>query len=204
MSFLDSAKPLSTCSARNCAGCPVGQTLHCHFQMTDLVRFLAVAFPSFFLGGIGIGRVSIGALMPWAFIVGSFFGLVEIRVLCAHCPHYAEATGTLRCWANHGSPKLWQYRPGPLSRLEKVVLWGGFLAVWGYPQAFLLAREKWFLLIAYTLASLGFFWFLKRVMCPHCTNFACPLNEVGEPARRGFFARNPQIAKAWNVEIKND
>ncbi|GAJ20475.1 unnamed protein product, partial [marine sediment metagenome] len=25
---------------------------------------------------------------------------------------------TLKCWANYGSPKLWKYRPGPMSLNE--------------------------------------------------------------------------------------
>lgn len=201
MSFPDSTQPLATCTARSCVGCPVSQTLHCHFGLTDLVRFLAAALPGFFLGGIGIGRVNMAALVPWAMIVGGFFELVEIRVLCTHCPHYAETTGTLRCWANYGSPKLWRYRPGPLSGLEKAVLWGGFLAVWGYPPAFLLVGKQWLLLMAYMLASTGFFFFLKRFLCSQCMNFACPLNEVGETARKAFFTLHPQVAEAWDVDI---
>ena len=30
-------------------------------------------------------------------------------------------TKTLKCWANYGSPKLWKYRPGPMSLAEKTV-----------------------------------------------------------------------------------
>ena len=44
-----------------------------------------------------------------------FFGFIETRVLCSHCPHYAEEGASLRCWANYGSPKLFKYRPGPMS-----------------------------------------------------------------------------------------
>jgi hypothetical protein len=197
MSFLDPTKPLATCTAQSCAGCPVSRTLRCHFGATDLARFLAAALPSFILGGIGIGRVNIPALVSWVVIIGVFFELVEIRVLCAHCPHYAEATGTLRCWANYGAPKLWRYRPGPLSSLEKAILGGGFLVIWGYPLAFLLVGKQWFLLVAYTLTSMGFFFFLKQALCSRCMNFACPLNSAGETARSAFFTLNPQAAKAW-------
>jgi hypothetical protein len=31
-------------------------------------------------------------------------------------------------------------------------------------------------------------------------NFACPLNEVDEAARRMFFECNPTIAKAWRKQ----
>lgn len=189
--------PLPTCIAQSCVGCPVSQTLHCHFQATDLVRFLAAALPGFFLAGIGIAQIDIRALVLWIVILGSFFGLIEIRVLCAHCPHYAEPARTLRCWANYGALKLWRYCPGPLSGIEKTVLWGGFLAVWGYPPVFLVIGKLWFLFVTYTLASVGFFWFLKRVFCSHCMNFACPLNGVGATGRAMFLARNPQIAEAW-------
>jgi hypothetical protein len=50
------------------------------------------------------------------------FGLLEIRVMCSHCPHYAEAGRLLKCWANYGSPKLWAYRPGPMCRMETLHL----------------------------------------------------------------------------------
>ena len=132
-------------------------------------------------------------------IVG-FFGFLEIRVMCSHCPHYAEPGYSLKCWANYGSPKLWRYRPGPMILIEKTIFFGGFIVVWGYPLLFLLAGSQWFLLIVYVLSTTGFFMTLRKYFCSQCINFACPLNTVGETARRGFFDRNPEIAEAWGID----
>jgi len=123
--------------------------------------------------------------------------------MCSHCPHYAEPGGSLQCWANYGSPKLWKYRPGPMSGMEKAVFWGGFAAVWGYPLIFLLVGMQWFLFIVYVLSSLGFFMTLKISFCSQCMNFACPLNGVEDRVREDFFERNPVVAEAWGLDAEN-
>jgi len=128
-----------------------------------------------------------------------FFGFVEIRVMCSHCPHYAEEGSSLKCWANHGSPKLWKYRPGPMSTAENIVFFGGIVAVWGYPLPFFFVGGLWFLLGLYILLSAGFFVTLKMFLCSQCMNFACPLNGVPEPVRNRFFDRNPLVADAWKA-----
>lgn len=202
VSFLDPNKPLATCVSQSCADCPVHKTLHCHFGPSDLARFMIFTSPSLLVGGAGIFRVGVGFLAPWFAILLSNFGLVEIRVMCSHCPHYTEPGATLRCWANYGSPKIWQYRPGPMSCAETAVFWIGLFAVWGYPLAFLLVGAEWLLLIVFVLFSVGAAMATKSHMCSQCINFACPLNSVGEDMRTSFFERNPSVAKAWDVNVK--
>lgn len=204
MGYLDPKRPLATCVAEACDGCPVQGVLHCHFRARDLVHFLLIATPSFLLGGAGIVRTGSEYLIPWAVLVVGGFGLLETRVLCAHCPHYAEPTRGLWCRANCGTPKLWRYRPGPASRGEQALLLGIFAAIWGYPLIFLLGGTQWFLLATYALTTAGFFATLKTYLCSQCMNFACPLNGVGEEVRNVFFARNPRIAAAWGVETKKE
>jgi hypothetical protein len=111
-------------------------------------------------------------LAVWIAIMIGFFGFAEIRVMCAHCPHYAEAGRTLGCWANHGSPKLWKYRPGPMSAFEKRIFWAGLALIWGYPLPSLFNGAQWFLLILYILTNAGFFMMLKLFLCSRCMNFA--------------------------------
>jgi hypothetical protein len=195
-------KPIITCIAETCDDCPVDNTLHCHFTARDLMRFFLIVSPSFLLGGVGIYYANSRMLVPWLVIIIGFFGFIEIRAMCSHCPHYAEPDRTLRCWANYGSPKLWKYRPGPMTSMEKVVFGGGFLIVWGYPLVFLLISLQWFLLIVYVLACVGFFIGLRIFFCSQCMNFACPLNAVQHENRRLFFDRNPDIANAWDADIK--
>lgn len=134
-------------------------------------------------------------------IIG-YFGFVEIRVMCSHCPHYAEEGSSLKCWANYGSLKIWKYRPGPMTFWEKVLFLAGFAFVWGYPLFFLISFFQWFLLIVYLLTIAGFFMTLRAFLCSQCMNFACPLNTVKNEVRGDFFERNPEVAKAWAVDIK--
>jgi hypothetical protein len=54
MIFLDPNKPIATCISETCDNCTVSKTLHCHFSSRDLIHFLLIASPSFFLGGAGI------------------------------------------------------------------------------------------------------------------------------------------------------
>jgi len=197
MAFLDPATPIATCSAADCADCPVAASIHCHFRPKDLSHFLLISLPGFIIGGGAVLGFGVWPLAVWVAIIGGFFGLLEIRVMCSHCPHYAEPGDTLGCWANHGSPKLWRYRPGPMSPLEKAVFFGGLVAVWGYPLVFLAMGHSWFLLTVYVLTSSAFFVTLKMFLCSRCMNFACPLNGVGEAERNLFFERNPAVADAW-------
>lgn len=119
MLFLDPKQPLITCESDSCDDCTINTNLHCHFSLKDWINFLLIAFPPFLLGGAGIKYLNGWLLIPWITFVVAIFGFVEIRVMCSHCPHYSESLKSLKCWANYGSPKLWKYRPGPMTIFEK-------------------------------------------------------------------------------------
>jgi hypothetical protein len=195
--FLDPQRPLATCIAQNCEGCPVRKDVHCHFRGRDLVAFMLAFFPCLIIGGAGIVRISAWWLAPWLIMSLGYFGLVEIRVMCSHCPHYAEPGKSLQCWANYGSPRLWKYRPGPMTTMEKIVFEAGLLLIVGFPLIFLLVGLQWFLLALYLLTASSGFVTLKRSFCSQCMNFACPLNNVDPRVRADFFKRNPVVASAW-------
>ncbi len=195
--FLDSQRPLTTCTSKTCEGCPVSKDIHCHFHGFDLAAFLFAGLPMVIIGAVGVARVGAWWLVPWGLIVFSYFGFVEIRVMCSHCPHYAEPGKSLQCWANYGSPRLWKYRPGPMSVTEKIVFLSGLVLVMGYPLAFLLIGPQWFLLAVYLVTAISFYLTLRRSYCSECMNFACPLNVTSEKVRAEFFLRNPVVAKAW-------
>ncbi len=199
MAFKDPATPIATCKASDCVACPAAHSIHCHFRPLELVHFWLISLPPFLVGGTAVlasGWIPLAVYV--VFIVG-YFNFVEIRVMCSHCPHYAEEGATLRCWANHGSPKLWKYRPGPMSTTEKVVFLGGFVVAWGYPLAFFVVNGLWWLLGLYILLTSGFFMTLKMFLCSQCMNFACQLNGIPDSARALFFAQNPTVAKAWKT-----
>ena len=195
--FLNAENPISTCRAEICDGCAVNHSIHCHFKLIELVHFLLISLPPFLLGGVGIYNRSGWLLVPWILCVIAFFGFIEIRVMCSHCPHYAESATSLKCWANYGAPKLWKYRPGPMSILEKIIFFSGFVIVWGYPLVILAVSGQWFLLLVYGITTAGFFMTLIKFLCVQCMNFACPLNSVAEDTRMAFFKQNPMVGKAW-------
>lgn len=197
MPFLDPAKPLATCSADSCQDCGVGEKIHCHFRPLDLAYFMILCLPGFLLGGKAILDQGWWWFIIWLGVLVLFFGFVEIRVMCSHCPHYAEEGFTLACWANNGMPKLWKYRPGPMSIWEKTVFLAGFAVVWGYPLVFLLMGSAWFLLLVYLLCVIALFMSLQLFLCSKCMNFACPLNRVDQAVRREFLRKNPRVQAAW-------
>jgi hypothetical protein len=203
MVFLDPSKPIATCTAPECHNCPVSKEVHCHFRPKELIYFLLICLPGFIVGGAGLLAFGVWPLLLWIAIIIAFFGFLEIRVMCSHCPHYAEEGTTLRCWANHGSPKLWNYRPGPMSFIEKISFFGGLAVVWGYPLPFLWLGSLWFLLVLYILTNGAFFASLKSFLCSQCMNFACPLNSVSETTRDLFFQRNPSIAEHWSKNAQD-
>ena len=152
-----SLKPIATCVRSNCRDCRLQGLIHCHFDLFDLAKFILAVLPSFILGALGIRMIDSNLILPWVVLCVGFFGFVEIKILCSHCPHYAEPGNFLRCWANHGSPKLWKYRPGPLSPIEKIVLLGGFGMVWGYPLVFLILGGGF--VVTYSICAVKY-WFL--------------------------------------------
>jgi len=204
LEFLDPNKPIATCISETCDNCTVSETLHCHFTLNDLIHFLLIVSPSFLLGGAGIYYISGWWLIPWLIVIIGYFGFVEIRVMCSHCPHYAEKGSSLKCWANYGSPKIWKYRPGPMTFWEKFIFFVGLALIWGYPLFFLISDFQLFLLIVYLLSVAGFFKTLGMFLCSQCMNFACPLNTVNNEVRSNFFKCNPKIAEAWANDIKHN
>jgi len=200
--FLESDKSLYTCNVENCHNCGLSDKLVCHFNIKQLFGFLFVVSPSFIIAGIIIIKFNPFLLFPWIVLILSYFGFVEIRVMCSHCPHYAESEiKTLKCWANYGSPKLWKYRPGPMSLNEKIIFYLGFTIILIYPITFFILENSYIFLGLYfvfiVLSKLA----LNKYYCTHCINYACPLNNVNEEIRSKFFSKNPIVREAWKKYI---
>jgi hypothetical protein len=183
----------------DCEGCGLDARLDCRFESGRIAVFATIALPV--MASATVGMVFTGFITgSWAaqfaylvFVV-SFFTVVEAFLLCRHCPYYARSEATIRCHANYGLPKLWKYNPGPLSHLERV----GLLSCFGFFGLFPVAVEVGgliylrssgsalgstaLLLLCVTAATLSlavaFFYLLRRLFCPRCVNFSCPLNGV--------------------------
>ena len=181
-----------------CTGCTLNTRLKCRFKRADLLHFLALAFG--FMLPAAIGLLQAGQIIPligWIAFMLFFFNVWEIRILCSHCPYYAEPGHILRCIANYGSLKLWRYHPEPMSRAERVQLYAGFALFGGLPFPFLLAGEQWILAGLAGWGLLTFFFTLKKTICTTCVNFSCPLNGVPRPTVDAYLRRNPMMRAAW-------
>jgi hypothetical protein len=181
-----------------CSDCSIKGKLICHFRSKYLLTFfgffLAFAVTSF-IGVIitGFGWFLLGWIGFWLF----FFEVWEIRILCSHCPYYAEEGNTLHCIANYGSLKLWKYHPEPMNLFEKVQLIIGFAILVGYPLIFLILGGQTIFLIISIIEIMIFFGFLLIKRCGDCPNFSCPFNRVKKEVVDAFLNRNPIMKKAW-------
>ena len=196
----DTPRPIATCSFESCRACDLFSDVTCHFRTRDTLFFWLLAAPSLLLGGAGSFLLGRPGLLAYLFLLAGYFGFLEIRVMCSHCPHYAEPGSSLRCWANYGSPKLWAYRPGPMSGMEKILFLGGMGVVYGYPFVGYVAGREWFHMLVYAVCTAGFLTVLRAMFCTRCMNFACPLNRVTRDIRESFLDKNPAMAGAWRSE----
>ena len=193
--------PYDICTWRpeaECAGCSLDDYLKCRFHRRHLLHFLGTFLVFAVPALTGVIRSGYGGyLLGWVAFCLVFFELWEIRILCSHCPYYAERGTTLHCIANYGSLKVWDYHPEPMSRSEKIQLWIGFGILGGYPFPFMLlgGRTLWALVALVGLVL--FFWALRRYTCSRCVNFSCPLNSVPQEIVDAYLARNPVMRQAW-------
>jgi hypothetical protein len=135
-------------------------------------------------------------LLGWIGLAVFFFGFWEIRILCSHCPFYAEKGTTLHCIANYGCPKFWKYHPEPISKSEKIQLALGFAIMGGYPFPFLILGKQVILFLLAAWGLIMFFWTLKKYTCSKCVNLSCLLNGVPKEIADEYLKRNPSMKKA--------
>ena len=135
--------------------------------------------------------------MGWIGFWLFFFEVWEIRILCSHCPYYAEEEKTLHCIANYSSLKLWKYHPEPMNVSEKIQLFIGFIVLVGYPLIFLIISHQIIIFIASVIEIVILFTFLITKRCGSCLNFSCPFNHVKKEVVDSFLKKNPVMRKAW-------
>ncbi|MFX1507079.1 MAG: hypothetical protein ACFFDC_13370 [Promethearchaeota archaeon] len=199
-----------------CLDCELQERLDCRWKQSLLIRFYkAVGFAmvsailAFILIGLFISWIPlIIYVIFWIF----FFGFFEIRVLCSHCPYYAEEGRILHCLANHGTIKVWRYHPEPLNSFEKFgflagavffVLFPlitelfGILTFWNQEDKLILILMLVVLAAISLLGGIYFFYFLRSRICPKCINFSCPLNKVPKELVDAYLKKNPIMKAAW-------
>ena len=154
------------------------------------------------LWGIVISDYGIGAKVGIGvgYFVYMFFFLNvwESRMLCNHCPYYANDTESkLNCPIDKGKLKTGEYDPSPISKLEKAQFIIGALILSFFFQPFLLLKGLWLYSGLSFAGVLAWIVVCRYLVCPHCVNFSCPMNQVPKSIRDEFIRKNPVIREAW-------
>ncbi len=183
-----------------CAECAIDGRLMCHYDARDTLNFLMVILPAMVTMVIGVFQAGYAwHLLVWlGYLLLFFFGW-EARVLCSHCPMWAEEGRVLRCHANYGVIKFWKYRPGPMSKAEQWQFIAGVLIGMGYPLALMLLGKQWPWAVAGLAALTSGAYNLRKISCSRCIHFSCPANAVPKPVVDAYLRRNPVIRAAWEA-----
>lgn len=183
-----------------CEGCPTQGRLMCRFDRRDMAAFLVNLLPFAVTAIAGTIHAGYGwGLLLWLAYSLVFFFVWEARVLCSHCPMWAEEGRVLHCHANHGVIKLWKYRPGPMTRSEQLQFILGALIWFAFPFVFLLLGQAYLLaLIGLAAVASGMFG-VWNTACHRCIQFSCPVNAVPRPLVDAYLRRNPALRRAWEA-----
>lgn len=189
----------------DCGDCKLRTDIMCRYDRRDTFHFLMIFLPFAVTAVGGVIYSGLGWwLLGWLAYALFFFFVWEARVLCSHCPYWAEEGRVLRCHANYGVIKLWKYNSRPMSRAEGIQFLAGAALLVLIPIALLVIGG------AYLLAGIGlvngvsFGYLLWHNICDRCVNFSCPLNHVDERTRRAFLARNPVMNAAWDASREKE
>jgi len=202
----------------NCIECELGGELICFVNKSFANKFTLgnILYRIFALIILIFSGLLIGQwwmLISYGIVLLLTFTIIEPRLLCSHCPFYEKEGRFLKCWALRGMPKLWQYRPGPISRTERylMLIFGSFIdlfpfvgVIWGIIYYAFNPTNNLVLGIGIIISSSLFIilaiYFGKIIMgscCTRCTNFSCAMNKVPKKIINKFLEKNQQIKEAW-------
>ncbi|NHJ05550.1 MAG: hypothetical protein EAX90_12050 [Candidatus Heimdallarchaeota archaeon] len=204
-----------------CDNCDLEDVLICKFDL-KIARLFVAGNTIYRIFAITILIFS-GFIIGHWWMVGAYTGIliltffiIEPRLLCSHCPYYEKEGKFLKCWALRGMPKLWKYRPEPISRWEKFLMFilGGFIdlfpfvgAIWGIvvfaldPSTYLHFGVTLIIITGlFTILVIVFGEILMSKNCKRCPNFSCGMNKVPNETIVKFLNKNPKMKEAW---IKN-
>ncbi len=202
----------------SCAECDIEGELICFVDKKFANKFTIgnIAYRIFAIAIFVFSGLIIGHW--WMFILYIMvllftFLILEPRLLCSHCPFYEKEGKFLRCWALRGMPKLWEYKPEPISRTEKIIMliFGTFIdlfpflgIVWGIIYFALNYNVYLFAGIPLVICSFLFMvvaGYFSRVLlgntCKRCANFSCSMNKVPKELVDRFLEKNPKMKEAW-------
>ncbi len=223
LQVMSNSSPYNICTwddERNCANCSLHNKLGCRFSPKEFRFFIWNQLPSLVIATFGLVLIGLltgdwWPLILFAVVCIALWGLgIETRLLCSHCPYWAEDSKTLHCWALPGSPKLWRYRPEPMNKFEKTILLLFFTFISLFP-VLVEAYGIWTMSVRYEefglyallgligvtlatiMAGLQFFYVLTNHFCSKCVNFSCPGNSVPKSMVDRYLEKNPVMREAW-------
>jgi hypothetical protein len=183
---------------QQCTNCSLNSSLMCRYETRDTTHFFMIFLPLLVTSIGGVIASGLGwCLFGWLGYMLLFFFVWEARVLCSHCPYWAEEGRVLKCHANYGVIKIWKYRPGPMSRSEQVQFIVGALLVVLIPFALLIIGREYLLAVIALSSGVSFGYLLWKNICNRCVNFSCPLNNVPKEIKNQFLNQNPVMKQAW-------
>jgi hypothetical protein len=206
--MISNKSPSETCISKkdsDCNNCSLQSHLDCHFNVKKLLRFASSFFFIVFVGGLGLFFNGFFLELTIFLLILLIYGIIffefwEIRILCSHCPFYAEKGRFLRCYGNYGSFKAWKYHPEPISKSEKYQLIIGFVLLFlivSIPLIFFVIYQLFYWIIAFSLGFVIFLFIIKKYHCARCFNFSCLFNSKPKEVVDEFLKHNPVMRKAW-------
>lgn len=185
------------CSSSKRKRCLLYKDLDCHFHLRNLYLFffgfVAFGTPAF-LGIILSGYDLL--VVVWILYMIFFLQIWENRILCSHCPYYAEKGRILRCHANYGLFKLWKYNPHPMSWWEQFQFLIGVGIFVCFPMPWMILGNQFLFLTLSLIGAVVFLLILITKLCTRCVNFSCPLNRVSKETMDRYLTQNPRMQKA--------
>ncbi len=213
-----SNQPCIAAKPKGCADCDLEEVIMCSFSKKETVGFVIgntlyrlTAIALFVFAGVLTGIW----WMMWAYgiLVASVFIIIEPRLLCSHCPFYTMKGKVLKCGGLWGMPKIWKYRPEPISTSEKrvMLILGSFIdlgpfiglgmGIYGWIKQ---PEGNLWLGIGMTITAVVFFglvYYFGKILlgdrCKRCPNFSCQMNAVPEKYITLFLQRNEVMRAAW-------
>lgn len=202
----------------NCSECELKDHLICRFDDSFSNKFLlgntayrVVALVILYLAGVILDQFWLMPIYLGGIIL--VFFILEPRLLCSHCPFYEKKGKVLKCWALRGMPKLWNYHPGPITRIEKIAMLSlgafidlfPFIGIVGGLLAFILNPLDnlllGILLIIFTFVFIALMIYFSKVLlgyaCQRCPNFSCAMNKTPSNIITVFLNKNPVMKRAW-------
>jgi hypothetical protein len=181
-----------------CDSCINQQNLMCRFDSGDTLHFFMIFLPLFITAISGMIFSGYGVfLWGWLAYALFFFFVWEARILCSHCPFWAEPSRVLHCHANYGVIKFFRHHPEPMTRSEQAQFIVGALILVAYPIFFLVLAKQYLLVVIAAASTISFGYLLYWNFCSRCINFSCPVNHVPGKNKNAYLLKNLILKRSW-------